>query len=74
MEKRGETAAIIIAPGMSERLRSIVEQMEIRSDDWVLEIGCGQGVAGTLVCERLDTGRLTAADRLDRPSRRKAPR
>ncbi len=48
---------------MSERLRSVVEQLDIRSDDRVLEIGCGHGVAATLVCERLEEGRLTAIDR-----------
>jgi ubiquinone/menaquinone biosynthesis C-methylase UbiE len=29
----------------------------------VLEIGCGHGIAASLVCDRLDAGRLTAIDR-----------
>jgi ubiquinone/menaquinone biosynthesis C-methylase UbiE len=48
---------------MSERLEAIVDQLVIRPDDHVLEIGCGHGVAATIVCERLDGGRLTAIDR-----------
>lgn len=51
---------------MSERLRSVVDQLAIRPGDRVLEIGCGQGVAATMVCQLLSTGTLTAIDRSTR--------
>ena len=48
---------------MRERLRKIVDELDIQPDDRVLEIGCGHGVAAGYVCERPRSGRLTALDR-----------
>jgi ubiquinone/menaquinone biosynthesis C-methylase UbiE len=48
---------------LSDRLRAVVQELDIQPDDRVLEIGCGHGIAATLVCEQLDQGRLTAVDR-----------
>jgi len=51
---------------MSERLRLVVEQMNIQPDDRVLEIGCAHGVAATLMCQHLKRSHLTAVDRLSK--------
>ncbi|MEV4330509.1 class I SAM-dependent methyltransferase [Streptomyces sp. NPDC049597] len=46
-----------------QRLAWAVEQLDVRPDDRVLEIGCGPGVALDLVAGRLTTGTVTAIDR-----------
>jgi cyclopropane fatty-acyl-phospholipid synthase-like methyltransferase len=46
-----------------ERLNWAVEQLKIVGDERILEIGCGRGVAVSLVCPLLTSGTVIAIDR-----------
>jgi ubiquinone/menaquinone biosynthesis C-methylase UbiE len=54
---------VSMATKASDRQRWAVEVLEIEPHDRVLEVGCGHGVAVSLVCDRLAGGRITAVDR-----------
>jgi cyclopropane fatty-acyl-phospholipid synthase-like methyltransferase len=48
------------------RITAAVEMLAVQTHDHLLEIGCGNGAAAALVCERLGDGRLVAIDRSEK--------
>jgi cyclopropane fatty-acyl-phospholipid synthase-like methyltransferase len=51
------------ATATPERVRWAVEMLTVRPNDHLLEIGCGRGVAISVICAGLTTGKITALDR-----------
>ncbi|WP_119303535.1 class I SAM-dependent methyltransferase [Dongia deserti] len=51
------------ATEIPDRVVWAVETLALDPSDQVLEIGCGHGLAVSLVCDKLSRGRLTAIDR-----------
>ncbi len=45
------------------RLHWTVERLDLSGDEAILEIGCGRGVAVSLICPLLRSGTITAIDR-----------
>ena len=52
-----------MAEPVAARFTWAVDMLDIQPDDHVLEIGCGHGVAISLVCDRLVDGKISAIDR-----------
>jgi ubiquinone/menaquinone biosynthesis C-methylase UbiE len=63
-----------VADAVPPRLLWAVERLSVEPDDHLLEIGCGGGVAVSLICQRLGEGSIMAIDRspvmVDRAAKR----
>jgi ubiquinone/menaquinone biosynthesis C-methylase UbiE len=52
-----------VATKASDPIAWAVDVLDVAPGDGILQVGCGHGVAVSLICERLDGGRITALDR-----------
>jgi ubiquinone/menaquinone biosynthesis C-methylase UbiE len=52
-----------VGSAVPPRVLWAVERLSVEPDDRLLEIGCGGGVAVSLICDRLGSGTVTAIDR-----------
>jgi SAM-dependent methyltransferase len=50
-------------PRAADRIHWAVSRLGIDGSERVLELGCGPGVAASLICDQLGRGHLTAVDR-----------
>jgi cyclopropane fatty-acyl-phospholipid synthase-like methyltransferase len=48
---------------IAERFRWVLETLAVEPSDHLLEIGCGHGIAVSLICEKLTSGKIVAIDR-----------
>lgn len=55
-----------MAKSIADRLTYAIEILEVNPSDRVLEIGCGQGAAASLICGSLEDGRFTAIDQSEK--------
>lgn len=46
-----------------DRISWAVDVLDVRPGDNILEVGCGNGTAASIIGERLETGRIVAIDR-----------
>ncbi|MFY1687803.1 SAM-dependent methyltransferase [Plantactinospora sp. WMMB782] len=59
----GSYSPVMAGSAVPERLRWAVDLLKVAPGDHLLEIGCGNGIAVSLVCDRLVGGRIVAIDR-----------
>lgn len=52
------------AKPMDDRHRWVVETLAVDPSDRILEIGCGNGTAVSMVCSKLINGTIIAVDRI----------